>query len=77
MMQVFSCDPGLSGSWHQAVVTDILENARTVKYVNFVDDQGLLLVENVQVSDAIDGKSSMPWEFIRGNGRPMCPHQSL
>jgi hypothetical protein len=74
---VFSCDPGLCGSWHQAVVIDILENARTVKYIEFVDDHGLPLIENVQVSDAIDGKSSMPWEFIRRNVRPMCPHQPL
>ncbi|TVU47435.1 hypothetical protein EJB05_07038, partial [Eragrostis curvula] len=74
---VFSCDPGLCGSWHQAVVTDILENARTVKYFEFVDDHGLPLVESVQVSDAIDGKSSIPGEFIRGNMRPMCLHQPL
>ncbi|WVZ56579.1 hypothetical protein U9M48_007085 [Paspalum notatum var. saurae] len=76
---VLSSDPGLCGSWHQAVVIGILENARTVRYSDFVDENGFPLVENVQVSDAIDGKSisssSMPGGLVRGNVRPICPHQ--
>ena len=74
---MLSCDPGLCGSWHQAVVTGILDNARTVRYTDFIDENGLPLVENVQVSDVIDGKSSMTGELVRGNVRPMCPHQPL
>ncbi|XP_021307461.1 uncharacterized protein LOC8081435 isoform X4 [Sorghum bicolor] len=76
-VEVLSCDPGLCGSWHKAVVIGIQENARTVRYTDFIDENGSPLVENVQVSDAIDGKSSMPEEVIRGNVRPMCPHQRL
>lgn len=74
---MLSCDPGLCGSWHKAVVIGILENVRTVRYTDFIDENGSPLVENIQVSDAIDGKSSMPEEVIRGNVRPMCPHQRL
>ncbi|PAN50166.1 hypothetical protein PAHAL_9G502900 [Panicum hallii] len=76
-VEVLSCDPGLCGSWHQAVVIGILDNARTVRYTDFIDENGLPLVENIQVSDAIDGKSSMTGELVRGNVRPMCPHQPL
>ncbi|KAJ1297607.1 hypothetical protein BS78_01G389600 [Paspalum vaginatum] len=78
-VEVLSCDPGLCGSWHQAVVIGILENARTVRYTDFVDKNGLPLVEDVQVSDAIDGKSisssRIPGGLVRGNVRPICPHQ--
>ncbi|CAN6295465.1 unnamed protein product [Urochloa humidicola] len=77
-VEVFSCDPGLFGSWHQAVVIGILDNTRTVKYTDFVDENvGLPLVENVQVSDAIDGKSRLVGELSRGTVRPMRPHQPL
>ncbi|OEL27279.1 Increased DNA methylation 1, partial [Dichanthelium oligosanthes] len=54
-----------------------LDKARAVRYTDFVGENGLPLVENVQVSDVIDGKSSMAGELIRGNIRPMCPHQPL
>ncbi|ONL96947.1 Acyl-CoA N-acyltransferase with RING/FYVE/PHD-type zinc finger domain [Zea mays] len=77
VVEVLSCDQGLRGSWHKAIVIGILENARAVRYTDFIDENGSPLVENVQVSDAIDGKSSMPEELIRGNIRPMCPHQAL
>nr|CAB3496240.1 unnamed protein product [Digitaria exilis] len=70
-VEVLSCDPGLCGSWHQAVVIGIFDNARTVRYTDFVDDNGLPLVENVQVSDAIDGKSRTAGELIRGRGNIM------
>ncbi|CAL4930496.1 unnamed protein product [Urochloa decumbens] len=76
-VEVLSCDAGLCGSWHEAVVIGILDNARTVKYTDFVDENGLPLVEDVQVSDAIDGKSRLSGELSRGTVRPMCPHQSL
>ncbi|KAL6649737.1 hypothetical protein ACP70R_013961 [Stipagrostis hirtigluma subsp. patula] len=78
-VEVFSSDPGLCGSWHHAVVVGILENARTVRYTDFIDENGsgLPLVENVQVSDAIDGKSNLPGEFTRGNVRPLHLHQPL
>ncbi|CAL4938913.1 unnamed protein product [Urochloa decumbens] len=76
-VEVLSCDSGLCGSWHEAVVIGILDNARTVKYTDFVDENGLPLVEDVQVSDAIDGKSRLSGELSRGTVRPMCPHQPL
>ncbi|KAL6901892.1 hypothetical protein ACP4OV_004768 [Aristida adscensionis] len=78
-VEVFSSDSGLCGSWHQAVIIDVSENARTVRYTDFIDENGtgLPLVENVQVSDAIDGKSSMPGEFTYRNVRPLHPHEPL
>ncbi|CAM0872685.1 unnamed protein product [Alopecurus aequalis] len=79
VVEVFSFDPGLCGSWHQAVVIGISENCRAVRYNDFVDDDGSgsPLVEKVKVSDAIDGKSSVPGGFIRGKVRPVHPHQPL
>ena len=79
ILQVCSFDPGLCGSWHQAVVIGILENFRSVRYIDFLDDNGsgAPLVEKVKVSDAIDGKSSVPEVSTRGKVRPVHPHQPL
>ncbi|VAH89837.1 unnamed protein product [Triticum turgidum subsp. durum] len=78
-VEVISFDPGLCGSWHQAVVIEILDNFRSVRYNDFVDDNGSgsPLVEKVEVSDAIDGKSSAAQESTRGKVRPVHPHQPL
>ncbi|XP_047090243.1 uncharacterized protein LOC124702169 isoform X2 [Lolium rigidum] len=79
VVEVCSFDPGLCGSWHQAVVIDMLDNFRSVRYNDFVDDNdnGSPLVEKVKVSDAVDGKSSVPGGFTRGKIRPVHPHQPL
>lgn len=79
VVEVFSFDPGLCGSWHQAVVIDIFDNLRSVRYNDFVDDDGSgsPLVEKVEVSDAIDGKSCLPGGSTRGKIRPVHPHQPL
>uniref|UniRef100_A0ACD5WWV3 Uncharacterized protein n=1 Tax=Avena sativa TaxID=4498 RepID=A0ACD5WWV3_AVESA len=79
LVEVFSFDPGLCGSWHQAVVIGISDNFRSVRYNDFVydDGSGLPLVEEVMVSDAIDGKSSVPGGSPRGKVRPVHPHQPL
>uniref|UniRef100_A0ACD5XJG6 Uncharacterized protein n=1 Tax=Avena sativa TaxID=4498 RepID=A0ACD5XJG6_AVESA len=79
LVEVFSFDPGLCGSWHQAVVIGIFDNFRSVRYNDFVydDGSGSPLVEKVMVSDAIDGKSSVPGGSPRGKVRPVHPHQPL
>nr|BAK07953.1 predicted protein [Hordeum vulgare subsp. vulgare] len=78
-VEVFSFDRGLCGSWHQAVVIETLDNFRSVRYVDFVDDNdgGSPLIERVEVSDAIDGKSSAAQGSTRGKIRPVHPHQPL
>ncbi|CAM0913417.1 unnamed protein product [Alopecurus aequalis] len=79
-VEVLSFDPGLCGSWHQAIVIGISDNVRSITYIDLVDDSGSgsPLVENVEVSDAIDGKSSVPRESTRGKVRPAVhPHQPL
>uniref|UniRef100_A0ACD5WP71 Uncharacterized protein n=1 Tax=Avena sativa TaxID=4498 RepID=A0ACD5WP71_AVESA len=79
MTKVISFDPGLCGSWHQAVVTGISDNVRWVRYNHFVDDSdsGSPLVEELEVSDATDGKPVVPGGSGRGTIRPVQPHQPL
>ena len=56
-----------------------MDNFRSVRYTDFVDDNGSgsPLVEQVEVSDAIDGKSSAARGSTRGKVRPVHPHQPL
>uniref|UniRef100_A0ACD5WIP3 Uncharacterized protein n=6 Tax=Avena sativa TaxID=4498 RepID=A0ACD5WIP3_AVESA len=79
VVEVISFDPGLYGSWHKAVVTGISDNVRWVRYNDFVDDSdsGSPLVEELEVSDAIDGKPIVPGGSGRGIIRPVQPHQPL